>query len=172
MADIFGTFIYLTCFFLNLNFLSSVNRSSLKALGIGIALVVISQFTANFTIISYAVTIFEKTKTSIDPYLSSIISAVALIFGSLLTTYLADILGRKLLILISLFGSAIGLFAVALHYYLHINGFDLSAYEYVPVVSISFVIFISSSGIVPLSYVCSVENLAPKVRSFDLKLLR
>lgn len=175
---IYVIFIHLytaSCSFTNLNlhsFKFSVSKSSLKGLGIGISLVIIGQFTANSTIISYSVLIFEKVKTSIDPYVSSIISAVALICGSLLTTTLADKLGRKMLILMSLVGSAIGLFAVATYYYLRINGFDLSAYEYVPVTSISFVVVCGSAGIVPLAYVCSVEHLPPKVDNFVLILLR
>lgn len=107
--------------------------------------------------------IFEKAGTSLDPYISTIMLAVALILGSIFTTTLADKLGRKFLNIISLLGSAIGLFAVSLYHYLNINGFDLTAFDWVPVVSLSFVIFISSTGIIPLSLICSVEYLPPKV---------
>lgn len=64
---------------------------SVKGIGIGIALVVFAQFTANAAIIVYSVTIFEKTGGSFDPYLSAIILAVILIlgsFGNLLLKYL------------------------------------------------------------------------------------
>lgn len=123
-----------------------VNRTALKGLGIGIALTSISVLTANLTIISYAIMIFDRSGASLDPYVSSIMLAIALILGSLLTTSLADKLGRKVLNLASLVGSAVGLFAISLYYYLHINGYDLSAFEWVPVASLSFVIFISSAG--------------------------
>lgn len=124
----------------------AVNRSALKGLGIGIALTSISVLTANFTIISYAVMIFDRSGASLDPYVSSIMLAISLICGSLLTTSLADTLGRKLLNLTSLVGSAIGLFSISFYYYLHINGYDLSAFDWVPVASLSFVIFVSSAG--------------------------
>lgn len=94
----------------------------------------------------------------------SIMLAVALILGSLFTTYLADTLGRKFLNLISLMGSAVGLFATALYHYLNINGYDLTGFAWVPVVSLSLVVFISSVGIMPLAFLCSVEYLPPKVR--------
>lgn len=129
----------------------------------GFALNAFAQLTANFTIISYAVTIFERTGTSIDPYISSIILALALIIGSLLTTYLADMLGRKILNIVSLAGSAVGLFTVSIYYYFHINNYDLASFVWVPVVSLSFVVFISSAGINALAYVCSVECLPSKV---------
>lgn len=135
----------------------------MKGLGICISLVEIGVFTAHFTIISYSVIIFQKAESSIDPHLSSILLAIILITGSLLTTFLADVLGRKLLIIISVFGSAVGLFSLALYQYLSLIGFDLTSFELVPVISISFVIFMSAVGIMPLALVSSVEHLRPKV---------
>lgn len=113
--------------------------------------------------------IFEKVGKSVDPYISSIILAVALIFGSLSTTYFADIIGRRVLNIGSLFGSACGLLSMSLYHYLYVNDYDLSAFHWVPVISLSFVIFISSAGIVSLAFVCSVENLPTKV--FKIKRL-
>ncbi|XP_055304279.1 uncharacterized protein LOC129569467 [Sitodiplosis mosellana] len=147
------------------------NRSALKGLGIGIALTSFSQFTGSFTITSYAVIIFKEAGTSLDPYVSSIMLAVALILSSLLTTYLADIMGRKVLIAISLVGSAIGLFATSLYHYLNVNGCDFSAFAWIPVVSLSFVIFISSLGIMPLAFICSIEYLPPKIRTAGLAIV-
>lgn len=140
-----------------------MSSEALKGFVIGFALNAFVQLTASFTIISYAVMIFERTGTSIDPYMSSVMLALALIIGSLLTTYLADILGRKVLIIVSLFGTAFGLFSVSIYHYFHIKGYELSALEWIPVVSLSFVVCISSAGINALAYVCSVEHLPSKV---------
>lgn len=135
----------------------------MKGLAIGFALSTFSQFSANFLIINYAVMIFDRAGAPMDSHVSSIILAVALIFGSLLTTYLVDSLGRKILNLMSLMGSAIGLFAMGFYYHLYLSGYDLSSYVWVPVVSLSFVIFISSAGIIPLTFICSVEYIPSKV---------
>lgn len=144
----------------------------MKGLAIGISLVVFSQFTANVAIMSYSVTIFkvfENTKTSAtsNPYLSAIVLAVILILGSFLGTYFADILRRKILNFISLAGSAIGLFAISLYQYLKLNGYELTAFESVPLISLSTVMFMSSAGIMKLATICSVENLPPKVLCID-----
>lgn len=138
-------------------------KPSMKGLGIGFALSCFGQITGVFTILTYAVMIFEKAKTSIDPHICSIILAIALISGSLTTTYLADKLGRKVLNFISMLGSGIGLLSLSLYHYLYAEGYNLSAFEWVPVVSLSFVIFISASGVLPLTIICTVENLPPKV---------
>lgn len=160
-----SSFEFSSRFFFKFQFSSiAVNRSALKGIGIGVTLTSLAQLTGNFAITNYAVMIFEKTGTSVDPYISSIMLAVALILGAICTTYLADQLGRKFLNIASVLGSAVGLFAVSIYHYLNMNGYDLAAFEWVPVVSLSFVIFISSAGIMALSLVCSIEYLPPKVR--------
>lgn len=132
-------FLVKNVFFINFQFknIILVNRDALKGLGIGIALILFQQFSANFPIVCYAVMIYQKAGTSIDPYTSSIITAVSLLFGALASTYLADILGRKLLNIISFLGSAVGLFSVALYQYLQLNDYDLSAYQWAPMVCLS-----------------------------------
>lgn len=141
-----------------------MNRSALKAISCGCALIAFSQLTAATAIASYAVLIFQKVGLSIDPYKSTIILGLALICGSMCSTFLADKLGRKTLNLISLFGAACGHCVTAVFYYLSINGYNLSAYSFLPVLSMSFCIFIAAVGIMPLAFVCSVEILPPKVR--------
>lgn len=61
-----------------------VNRDALKGLGIGIALILFQQFSANFPIVCYSVMVYQKAGTSIDPYTSSIITAGLSIFLSAL----------------------------------------------------------------------------------------
>lgn len=150
-----------------ISFYFAVNHCAMKGLLIGMALVAISHATGHYMLTTYAVMIFKIADSSLlTPYMSSILLALALIFGSLTTTTLADILGRKVLILISLIGSAIGLFAMAVYDYLKLNGYNLSSFTWIPVLSLSLVVFISSAGIIPLSVLVSIENLPPKVRFF------
>lgn len=122
------------------------------------------QFTASTAISSYAVIIFKKLGTSINPHMSSILLAVSLTLGSLATT-VADKLGRKKLNLISLLASASGLLITATYHYLNVNGFNMSAsFGWIPAISLSLVIFASSAGIIPLSLICGLEILPAKVR--------
>lgn len=142
-----------------------MNRNAIKGLGIGIALTTFVQLTANYAIVNYAVITFAKAKTNFSAHTSSIILAVSLTVGSVTTTYLADKFGRKALNFVSLLGSAIGLMVVSGYHYSNLNGYDVSSFTWIPTAFLSFVIFISSAGIIPLSLVCSVENLPPKVYS-------
>lgn len=142
----------------------SVNKAAIKGLMIGVILAWLTQLTGGFTFVTYCTLIFEKVGVShMDPYIASITLAVVQIMGSFFTAQLSDHLGRKFLVLVSLFGSAIGLFLFALYAYLGLS-YDLSSYDWVPVVCLSFVIFVASAGVVPLAVVCTVENLPSKVR--------
>lgn len=141
-----------------------VNRQSLKGLLNGIVLASLVHLSAAVVITTYAAVIFTQIGVQhLDPYISSIVIAVVQIMGTLCSTHLADSMGRKILLIISLLGSAFGLFSFSMYSYLKHNGTNLSAYEWMPVTSLSFVIFIASAGIFPLIFVCTVENLPQKV---------
>lgn len=129
---------------------------------------IITQFIGTYVYVSYGVLIFEKTGSTMDPYISSIVIAVMQLVGNLCTTQLADSLGRKFLSVVSLIGSAMGNFSFALYMYLQANGYDLSAYPWIPVASISFVMFIASAGILSLCNLYILENLPPKVNTSNL----
>lgn len=136
---------------------------TLRGILIGISLSVFAEFSGLSTITSYAVTTFQKHDTSFCPYKSSIALAIALILGSLTTAYLVDKMGRKVLILVSLLGSACGLLTASFYHHVNQRGYDSSSYDFVPMIALSITIFIASAGIEPLFYVCSVENLPAKV---------
>lgn len=139
------------------------NPTALKGLIICTAMAWFLQMTGCFIIINYASLVFQESNTTLNPHISAIVLAAVQIFGGLISTSLSDSFGRKVILIISLLGSAIGLFFLSSYSYLSQNGFDLSNYSILPVVCLSFVIFISCAGIAPLSNVCSIENLPPKV---------
>lgn len=125
----------------------------------------LNQLTGCYTFLTYAVMIFAKIGTSLNPYTSTIILGIVQIAGSLFTTQLADRFGRKTLLNVSLIGSVLGQLALVSFIYLDKLGFDVALFRWVPVASAGFVIFIASMGFVPLHTVCIVEMLSPKVRN-------
>lgn len=54
--------------------------------------------------------------------------------------------------------------------YMSAHNYDLEQFHLVPVISLSFVIFISSIGIIPIPYIIIAEVLPQKVR-FDKALV-
>lgn len=126
---------------------------TVRGILIGVSLSVFAEFSGLSTITSYAVTTFQKHDTSFCPYKSSIALAIALILGSLTTAYLVDKFGRKVLILVSLLGSACGLLTASFYHHVNQRGYDSSSYDWVPMIALSWTIFIASAGIEPLFYV-------------------
>lgn len=147
------------------------NWKAIKGLGVGIGLVIFTQFTASFPIVSYAFMIFEKAGTSLTPFISTLISTVSFLIGSLHTAFLIEKLGRKLLTIVSLAGAALGLFAMSSYLYLKVIGYNLSAFAWLPIILLSAVICLSSAGITPVSIICSVEYLPSKVYLMLVKIV-
>lgn len=119
--------------------------------------------------LNYAVLIFEQIGASeMDANMSSIMLAVAQIFGGLASAQLADTLGRKVLMVVSFLGSAVALFLLTIYLYLTQNHYWLLQNSWLPVVCLSFIMFIASAGALSLYGVCFVESLPSKVRSLEL----
>lgn len=123
----------------------------------------VSQFGGQFALTSYALTIFRESGSTIDPNISSVIMGLIQIVGTCSGSMLIDHLGRKVLLLISTAGSTIGLLIVSAYSYLHMNGFDVSDWNLLPIITISCFIFISAIGIIPVPYVITTEILPRKV---------
>lgn len=138
-------------------------RTAMRAIITAIVTSFLNQLSGCFTFLTYAGTIMSITGSSVNPYTTSIILGVVQIIGSLFTTYLADRLGRKVLLVVSLFGTVAGQTALSIFMYLHKLDYDLSMFSWVPVTSMAFVIFIGSAGVVSLSSICTVEALPAKV---------
>lgn len=137
----------------------------MKGIFIGCAICAITHFTAFYTLTNYATLIFSQSDTTLfSPYVSTIIISIALCAGSILSAYLADHFRHRTLILISLIGCVFGLFSIAIYHYLYLQDYDLSPFRWVPVISMSFVIFVEAAGIMPISIVCCIENLLSKVQ--------
>lgn len=137
------------------------NRSAIKGFATSIAMSWFMQTTGNWIITNYASLIFKISGSILDVNTSAICLAVVQILGSLVSTQIE--FSRKTTLIISLSGSAFGLFTFAVYSYLRQNGYDVSCYLWLPVVCLSLVMFISSVGIVALANTCTIENFSPKV---------
>lgn len=141
----------------------SGTKNAVRGMTIGIALAIFSAFTGLSVFITYAVSIFQSANTNLDAYVCSIVIGIMQILGCLCSTQLSDTLGRKIMLITSFLGTFIGTTVLIIFLYVPKLGYDVSAYTWIPVTSLSFVIFILSAGINPLLGVCTVENLPTKV---------
>lgn len=123
----------------------------------------INQFSGCFALINYSATIFRDSGSDMNPNVSSIILAAVQVLGTYVSTILVDRVGRKILLIVSAASTSGGLAIMGLHSYLDKHGWDMQALDWVPVASLSFVIFIASIGILPLPFVVLAEVLPQNV---------
>lgn len=132
---------------------------------------VINQFTGSYAITNYAETIFQSTGSPVDPQMSSIVMASVQVIGNYTASQLMDKVGRKVLLLASLSGCFVTHIITGTYTYLSKNEYDVNAFNWVPVVSISLFIFAASIGIVPVPIVLLSEVIPQRVRNFNLNFI-
>lgn len=108
-----------------------------------------------------------ESGSSLSPNMSAIIVAIIQIFGSTASAFAIGSMSRKLLYALTCCGTMVGLLAMGLHGYLK-TFVDTSNFDWVPIVSLSFVIFVASIGILPLTFVMLSEILPQKVSLLKL----
>lgn len=140
-----------------------VNRMALKGILISFAMAWFMQTTGSFLITNYASIIFSKTGSLFDSNISSIILAVIQIVAGLSSSQWGDTFGRKVILITSLFGSAMGLFTLAAYSYLLENDYDVTNFNWLPLLMLCLMIFVSNSGIIALAHICAIENYPSKV---------
>lgn len=118
--------------------------------------------------INYTGTIFQQSGSELDSNTCSIIVAAIQVAGVYTSSMLVDRVGRKALLLISTSGAAIALAMLGTFSYLHRLGADVQAFDFVPLLSFSFYVFITCIGIMPLPFVILAEILPPKVSYLDI----
>lgn len=112
---------------------------------------------------NFTSTIFKESGSNLSPNVSAIIVGGIQIIGSMLPTLLVDRLGRKMMMGISASGTSIGLCIYGVYTMLKLEGFDVEAFNWIPLVAFSAVIFISNTGVMTLPFMIVSEISHPKV---------
>ena len=143
---------------------SSTNKRALK---IGLVLALVNILSGCFALINYTAEIFMESGSSLSPNMSAIVVGVIQLAGSCVSTVVVDKVPRKVLYFISCVGTMFGLIAFGLHGYLKLS-LNVSMFNWVPIASLSFVIFIASIGLLPLTFIMLSEVLPQQIRSFGV----
>jgi hypothetical protein len=143
-------------------------RQPRKVLIYGIVLMALNQFCGCFPMMNYTADIFAKSGSNLPPNVSSIVTGVLQIIGAAMCTFLVEKAGRKILFSISAFGISLGLGVMSLYTYMDLNGFDLSSFSWVPLVSFSFVMCIYNVGVNTLPFLYISEIVQSKFKPFTM----
>lgn len=103
-----------------------------------------------------------ESGSSLSPNQSAIIIAFIQLLGSIASILIVERIQRKLLYSLSCFGTVLGLICFGMHG-LVMTLMEIENINWIPIASMSFVIFIASVGIMPLTFTILSEVLPLKV---------
>lgn len=136
-----------------------------KAIYLGVALLALKQFTGNTTMLNYAAGIFEVSGSHLSSNVSAIIIGVIQLVGTFTPALLVDRAGRRVLLVISSALTGMGLVCLGVYMWLRHNGYSLSGFELIPLISFAVVLFAQSCGVVPLPFVVISEILPREAKA-------
>ncbi|ALC39241.1 CG14606, partial [Drosophila busckii] len=141
-----------------------LTRPALKAMAAATVLSLGYQFSGVFSFINYMSAIFTASGAVLDVNSSTIIIGVVQIVGVYSSTLLVDIIGRRILMLISTLGVALGCFVFGLFTYFAAQS-DLSAFNWLPLLLMVLIVYLGNIGLIGIFFVVLVELFPAKIRS-------
>lgn len=115
-----------------------------------------------YTLQSYTTSIFHEAGSSLTPLQSSVLLCVVQMVANILTMFLIDRLGRKILYTTSTTGFGLGMLILALH---HMYKDQLPNSNWVPIYVLSITFFIAQIGLA-LPTIITIDVLPAKVSYF------
>lgn len=126
---------------------------------------------AQVVFLTYGTSIIAKSGTTLPAGESSIFMAVVQLIAAFVTYELIDRKGRKFLLITSLVGCAISHGIMIAYMYLkshNISDDDIPLFDWTPILCMASVIFMSSIGLIPLTFICMAESFPSKMRPFGM----
>uniref|UniRef100_A0A182MFI3 Major facilitator superfamily (MFS) profile domain-containing protein n=1 Tax=Anopheles culicifacies TaxID=139723 RepID=A0A182MFI3_9DIPT len=150
-----------------------------RGLAMGMLLMLLTQCSGTLALITYASSIFEMagTPSTTGPHsvlpaaLSSIILATVQLLGTILSLALVDRIGRKILLIVSCLGVAIGYLTLAGYVQFLLPSVSSSPnlptgiVQFLPICSLSISILLASVGLLTVPFVVMAEVLPAKIRN-------
>ncbi|KAH8241434.1 hypothetical protein KR026_002911 [Drosophila bipectinata] len=147
-----------------LSYKDLITKPALKAFAASVVLSLGYQFSGVFSFINYMSDIFKASGSIVDVNTGTIIIGVVQIIGVYTSTILVDIVGRRLLMLISTLGVGIGCIAFGC-FTLIGKSYDLSDLNWVPLVLMIFICYVANIGLIGIFFLVLVELFPAKIRS-------
>lgn len=141
-------------------------RAARRAVSIAFFMVFFPQFCGCYILLSYTTAFFAEAGSSLTPIQSSILICIVQLSANLLTMFLIDRLGRKVLLTTSSIGSGLGMLVLALH---RLYKDELPESNWIPMYGLSITIFIASIGLIPVPFIITIDVLPPKVSYIQKK---
>ncbi|CAO1352409.1 unnamed protein product [Diamesa tonsa] len=142
------------------------NKGNVKALIISAGLVSFQQLSGINVVLFYSQSIFEKTGSSMEPAIATILVGIVQVLASGCTPLIVDRLGRKLILLTSAAGMAIGLGFMGLYFLLDAQKSEIiHSISWLPIVSLIGFVILYCIGFGPLPWAVFGEMFPANIKS-------
>lgn len=147
-------------------FLQAITRkSSLKAVFIGLIVIIFQPSSGINAVLSYSTKIFKSANTDLNSDVETIIVGAAFTIMTFLSTLFIDRLGRRKLLMISGIGVSISHIALSTFFYLQENDVEsVSSLGWLPITAMSSFIIFYASGLGPIPCVVVGEILSADIK--------
>ncbi|XP_044760532.1 facilitated trehalose transporter Tret1-2 homolog [Coccinella septempunctata] len=140
-------------------------RSFRKGITITVMLMVFQQFVGITIILSYMEKIFIASGSTISSTTSTMIVALIQWLMVILSSFLVDRWGRRLLLILASAGCALPLFSLGFYFYLKDKGNDVSSMWWLPILSLVIYIISYNFGLGTLPWALVGELFSTKTKS-------
>lgn len=141
-----------------------LKSNHIKPILISLGLMFFQQMSGINAVIFYTVQIFKDAGSTVDENISTIIVGVVNFISTFIAAVVIDKLGRKLLLYISGVSMSIMLFSLGTYFYVKLNGADVEAFGWIPLVSLIVYVIGFSLGFGPIPWLMMGEILPARIR--------
>lgn len=142
----------------------------LKAIFISVAINILNQFTGSGAILMYSATVFEDSKSFLDPQISNIILYFVYFIFITISTFLIDNYGRRLLLVVSCTGAIVCLVGNATFLTLKQYSLISAEQDYLQLVVLLLYISFYAIGLSSIPVLVSSELFSPRLKGLGLCL--
>ncbi|XP_055850763.1 facilitated trehalose transporter Tret1-like [Episyrphus balteatus] len=140
------------------------NRGYRKAFIIVCGLLTFQQLSGTSAVTFNSQSIFTSAKSTLDPAIATIIIGLVQLVANLVTPFIVERAGRKLILMISALGMCLALSALGTFFYIQAFG-DASAILWIPIPALIFFNALYSVGFGPVPWVVMGEILPSNIKS-------
>lgn len=143
-----------------------LNKATLKGILICVIVMMFHPMSGSVPLITFTDRIFKESGSDLPPATCAMIVAAIQLVGSYVSSVTVDKAGRKVLLVTSALGCAICSATMGTYKFLIVNGFELTYFKWIPVTTLSGLVFITAIGIGIVPFIIMPEILEPRVRGF------
>ncbi|XP_050310332.1 facilitated trehalose transporter Tret1-like [Anthonomus grandis grandis] len=144
-------------------------KATFKGLIVGFGLMIFQQLSGINAVLFYTNYIFDRSGGSLSPKHCTIVVGLVQVIATLGSTVLIEKAGRKMLLVLSDLIMCISLAALGVYFYLD-TFTDVTAYSFVPLISVALFIIFFSIGFGPIPWMIMAEIFTPKVKGIASSL--